>query len=111
MLFLKLFEVSYSSDKSLGIKLWETDPGIFPLSSPTLSEDKVYLGFFDGNLYCLNTENGEKLWEYSVRSPADEVLLSVTETIVDKNRLYVGCGTWSTGLYNKGNDRRDLLRK
>ena len=86
-----IFEAAYTGNQSLGVKLWEFEtskPGII-IASPTVSEGKILLGNLDGNLYCLDTENGEKLWDYSVREPDNSSSLGVTETIIDRKRVYV----------------------
>jgi len=86
-----IFEAAYAGNQGLGVKLWEFEtskPGMI-IGSPTVSGGKVLLGNLDGNLYCLNTENGEKIWDYSVRSLDNSAPLGVTETIIDTNRVYV----------------------
>lgn len=82
------FEAGCTGNQSLGIKLWEFETGGYVFATPTISEDKVFIGSWDGNIYCLNIKDGEKIWEQYI-TPPDEVLLSVTESIADK-QVYVG---------------------
>ena len=88
------FEASYTGNQSLGIKLWEFDTSSVISGSPTVSGDKVFIGssIESGNFYCLNTNIGEKLWEYSINSTEDEFQFDVTESIVDENWAYVAGG-------------------
>ncbi|MEZ4813544.1 MAG: PQQ-binding-like beta-propeller repeat protein [Caldisericia bacterium] len=34
------------------------------MSSPKILDGKLYFGAFDGKMYCLNTKDGSKVWEY-----------------------------------------------
>jgi outer membrane protein assembly factor BamB len=53
-------------------------------SSPAIVDNKVYIGSYDANVYCLNLSTGEKLWNYTT---GDKIFSS--PTIAD-DRLYVG---------------------
>ncbi len=38
------------------------------MSSPKIIGKRLYFGAFDGKMYCLNTDNGEKIWDYATGS-------------------------------------------
>ncbi len=38
------------------------------MSSPKILDGKLYFGAFDGKMYCLNTKDGSKVWEYQTSS-------------------------------------------
>ena len=53
-------------------------------SSPTIVDDKVYVGSYDGKIYCLNASTGNELWNFDTVSN-----VSSSAAIVD-NKVYVG---------------------
>ena len=83
------FEAAYTANQSLGIKLWESYLGENSYCSGTcaLSDDKIFQATFDGNLYCLNKEEGRILWKYTVNSEIPSLI--PMNTIVDGNRVYL----------------------
>jgi outer membrane protein assembly factor BamB len=56
-------------------------------SSPMVVGDKVYVGSLDGNLYCLNANNGNVNWKFPTKGP-----ILATPTIVD-NKIYFPSST------------------
>jgi len=56
----------YSSSiaPSTNTVLWSFSTGAEISGSPTLVNDKVYVGSWDKKLYCLNATTGTKLWDY-----------------------------------------------
>jgi outer membrane protein assembly factor BamB len=93
----------YCLDATTGNQLWKTYAGgvtknllgsgtylnIAPpvRSSPMVVGDRVYVGALDGNLYCLNTNNGNEIWKFSTQGP-----ILATPTIVD-NKIYFPSST------------------
>jgi outer membrane protein assembly factor BamB len=48
-----------------GTVLWSSDSNpSFGWASPTVVGNVVYVGTYDGNLYALNANTGDKLWSY-----------------------------------------------
>ena len=59
-------------DETTGVKLWETAG--FPArleAQPAFSNGKIYTGSDGGYLYCVDAENGAKLWEYQASVSGD----------------------------------------
>lgn len=91
----------YCLDATTGNKLWETNAGgikitsvdisfigsIHSRSSPMVVGDRVYVGALDGNLYCLDTNSGNVIWEFQTGGP-----IQATPTIVD-NEIYIPTST------------------
>ena len=61
---------------------YETQDGVY--SSPTIHDDTVYVGSFDGHIYALDARNGTLKWKYETQ---DAVQSSPT---VHNDTLYVG---------------------
>ncbi len=92
----------YCLDASTGTKLWETYAGgvtknllgsgpylnIAPpvRSSPMVVGNKVYVGALDGNLYCLDANNGNAVWKFKTNGP-----ILATPTIVDGKIYFPSC--------------------
>ncbi|MCW4004583.1 MAG: PQQ-binding-like beta-propeller repeat protein [Candidatus Bathyarchaeota archaeon] len=66
----------YCLDAITGAKLWNTSAGgisknilwnsiavVYVRSSPAVSGGRVYVGSLDGNLYCLDANNGNVIWK------------------------------------------------
>lgn len=47
---------------SRGRQVWMSKIGAAPSSSPTVTDDAIYVGTVDGNLHALDRFNGEHLW-------------------------------------------------
>lgn len=61
LMFIAALFMSASAQK-LNWK-FETKKAIY--STPVSDDDNIYIGSDDGNLYCLNLKNGNKIWSYS----------------------------------------------
>jgi outer membrane protein assembly factor BamB len=44
---------------------WEFETGDWVISSPVIDGGRLYVGSFDGSVYCLDPESGEKVWEFA----------------------------------------------
>ena len=53
---------AYDSVKGEPIWHFEVEKGVE--SSPAIYEEKIYFGANDGNLYCLNANDGSLIWKY-----------------------------------------------
>jgi outer membrane protein assembly factor BamB len=80
-------------------------------SPPAVAGGKVYVGSWDGNVYCLDADTGSKIWNYSTGSIVD------SSPAVCDGKVYVGsydckvyCLDADTGLkiwnYTTGNEVR-----
>ena len=67
-------------------KVGRTSKGKSIFSSPSIHKNIVYFGAYDGNVYALNTENGERIWKFT---EADWVGSSPYVS-PDLNSLFVG---------------------
>jgi outer membrane protein assembly factor BamB len=92
----------YCLDASTGAKLWETSAGgvtknllgagnylnIAPpvRSSPMVVGNKVYVGTLDGNLYCIDANNGNTVWKFATNGP-----ILATPTIVNGKIYFPSC--------------------
>ena len=45
---------------------WTYETGAGISSSPAVADGKVFIGSFDGYLYCLDVEDGHQLWNFSI---------------------------------------------
>jgi len=63
---------------------WTYTIGSYVNSSPVVAEGKVYVGSWDGKVFCLNASNGAQIWNYTT---GDEVRSSPA---VVGGRVYVG---------------------
>jgi hypothetical protein len=52
-------------DARTSVKIWEYTTGSLVLSSPAVTDGKVYVGSEDHKMYCLNAVTGVKIWEYT----------------------------------------------
>ena len=59
------------------------------LSSPAISNDRLYSVCNDGNLYCYNDTNGKKLWNYSIGKASHASFMHSSPAIVN-GCVYVG---------------------
>jgi outer membrane protein assembly factor BamB len=48
-----------------GNEIWSYTTGGQVWSSPAISDGKVYVGSFDGKMYCLDAVNGNEIWSYT----------------------------------------------
>ncbi len=52
-----------------GEEIWKTKTGARMFSTPVFDGENLYLGSFNGKIYCLNKEHGEIVWEYQTEAP------------------------------------------
>src|SRR5436190_22415547 len=52
----------------LGGMKWKFHTGGMVISSPAVSQGKVYFGSSDGNLYALVAESGAQQWKFDTKS-------------------------------------------
>ncbi|RLF26783.1 MAG: hypothetical protein DRN05_06560, partial [Thermoplasmata archaeon] len=62
---------------------WTYDVGGWVYSSPAVAYDRVYIGSYDHNVYCLDTDTGELNWSYT----ADNIVAS--SPAVADGRIYI----------------------
>lgn len=82
----------------VGKLLWKKNygkdwTGIFPgaRSTPTVVDDLIYVESGTGNLYCLRTQDGEKVWSVDFFNDfqADSVQFGFSESpLIDGDRIY-----------------------
>jgi eukaryotic-like serine/threonine-protein kinase len=74
------FIYSVSSDGSL---IWKSKlNGKVRSSSPCLSEDSIFIGTYNGGIYCLNNINGTTNWYKTIEEPVLSSSLLVKDRIV-----------------------------
>lgn len=91
-----------------GTEIWRTKLGTmdfgYALSSPTISDGKAYIvnaetenSDFWTELNCVDTSNGDILWNYTMRDEADEICFS--NPAVAYGNVYFGLvgGDWKYG--------------
>ena len=64
-------------------------------SSPAIIDDKVYIGSFNHNVYCLDVINGSYIWNYNTKD-----LVRSSPAVAD-GKIYFG--TYSPGWTYEGN--------
>ncbi|OFX90130.1 MAG: hypothetical protein A2W99_17570 [Bacteroidetes bacterium GWF2_33_16] len=67
------------------------DPWDFYSSSPLYYNNAVYFGSGDSSIYCLNAENGNKIWSYKTNG-------IVHSSPAVYNNIVV-CGSWDSKIY------------
>ncbi len=108
----RLYYGSSSSDKVVcrsvedGRVLWTRMTGGPIRFSPTLYQDKIYVGSDDGTVYCLDAGNGKDIWTHRPDFAAAKMMIynrlcSVcpirTSVLVDQGVAY-----WSAGVFSGG---------
>jgi len=73
------------------------DPWDFYSSSPIYYNGAIYFGSGDSSIYCLNADNGKKIWSYKTHG-------IVHSSPAIYNNLII-CGSWDSRIYafNAGN--------
>ena len=71
--------------------MYETDFDI-EMSSPAIVDGKLYIGSDDHNLYCLDADRGDKIWNYSLVSTV------FSSPCIAGGRVYIG-GETDDDLY------------
>jgi len=74
----------YAFDETTGVKLWQsfTFTGT-PQGIPAYVDGKIYVGTYSGYVYCIDENDGTKIWEYQITSN------HVTTLTVAGGRVYV----------------------
>lgn len=84
---------------SNGKKLWEKKIGVPVRSSPTASQNRLFVVSTEGKLFCLSGIDGAELW--NVRGlPESASLLSNTSPAVSSNVVIVPFPSGEVGAYN-----------
>ena len=91
--------------------------------APTVVDGRVYVGSDDGNVYCLDAQNGARIWQLRA-GPRDERILARgrlssrwpvrTGVLVDRGIAYFGAGTFpheTVYLVAANADTGDILWK
>jgi hypothetical protein len=91
---------STSTAPSTNNTLWNYTTGWWVVSSPAVSDGKVYVGSVDGNVYCLNATTGAFMWSYTTGNMVN------SSPAVSDGKVYVGsvdgkvyCLNATTGAY------------
>ncbi len=61
-------ETFFAIDLKSGQLLWKEDLGDLS-SSPTIYENKIFVGSFSGDLWALDKNTGEKIWRFETKAP------------------------------------------
>ncbi len=92
---------TYCLDANTGTKIWNfTQKGLsnsaynvtadttyaWYSSSPAVVGDRVYVGSFDNNVYCLNANTGAKIWESALPGSIYD-----SSPVVADGRVFIGC--------------------
>ncbi len=88
--YVPLGPVMYALDRSSGALRWQQEVGAEIYSSPALSDDTLYFGSRDGNLWALDAESGSVDWRYPMGAPVDcapVIVAGVAYFGSDSNRL------------------------
>jgi outer membrane protein assembly factor BamB len=64
--------------------VWNFTTGGYVESSPTVSNGKVYIGSWDGKLYCLDADTGAWVWDYTTGSRVE------SSPAITNGKVYVG---------------------
>jgi eukaryotic-like serine/threonine-protein kinase len=67
-----------------GKEIWKFSPNSLFWSSPTIVDDIVYAGSFDGVLYCLDLKTGKRISQFTTGG------MIMSSPVWNDNRLYVG---------------------
>ena len=67
-----------------GKEIWKTQTNTLFWSSPTIVGDKVYIGGFDGNEFCLELATGKRISKFQTGSTV------LSSAVFDDDRLYLG---------------------
>jgi len=77
----------YALDETTGVKIWETEAFTGRLNAELAFDDgKIYTGSDGGYLYCIDADNGAKLWEYQATASG----YIRTSPVVDDGKVYFG---------------------
>ena len=71
-------------DLNTGKEIWKTQTNTLFWSSPTIVADKVYIGGFDGNEFCLELATGKPISKFQTASTV------LSSAVFDADHLYVG---------------------
>ncbi len=80
--------------------LWTFGTGAEIRGSPTVVDNKVYIGSTDKKVYCLNLMTGEKLWEYETEGEVNSTpAVADGKVFVGSNDDKLYCLDAQTGTY------------
>ncbi len=80
--------------------------GQFLDPSPTIVDNRVYVGSWDNHIYALDAETGELMWRFNVYRRYGLAGVDGAPVIID-SRLYIG--TWNGYLFCLNADNSDLI--
>jgi parallel beta-helix repeat protein len=66
-------------------------------ASPTVDEERVFIPFLDGNLYCLDENTGTLLWNRTISGPIWKYDVMVSSPAVAYGIVHVGATEWREG--------------
>ncbi len=82
----KIYKI-FCVDHKTGLKVWEFKAEDHIVSSPAISENRVYFGSLDGKIYCLSTDSNTSYWTpYSTNSK----IWSSPAVSIKGNKLVIG---------------------
>ena len=84
--------------------LWTYKTGFAIVSSPAVVNGKVYIGSDDEVFYCLDADNGSKLWDYPIPGGT-----SISSPAVYDGKVYVGTTYYNIFCWDA--DTGDLIWK
>ena len=91
-----------SSGPEIGQILWTYETGGPIWTSPAIVGQHLYIGSDDGNLYCVNSTNGEEIWRYSAYDR-----IAYSSPTVEAGRVFVG--SYDDHLYSLNASNGSLL--
>jgi len=92
----------HAVDAKSGKKLWAFKTGTEIKSSPVIVGDRVLIGSYDQNLYCLSTRNGSVIWKVRTDGPVHS-----TPSVLDGIAYIAGCDEVFRGI--RISDGREII--
>jgi len=85
--FLGAGETIYCWDAATGAEIWKkpTNGGVYV--SPVVSDDKIYIGSWYGEIYCFNTSDGAIIWNTNL---GYGVHFTMSSPCVANGKLFIG---------------------
>ena len=95
-----------------GKLLWQRQMSIWILASPTVVNNVIYVGAYDGKLYALKASNGSERWRYATGGEIyDQPLVANGVVYVDELGNTGGISSDSTLLFAINADNGSLVWK
>lgn len=88
-----------------GKEIWKTQTNTLFWSSPAIVGNKVYIGGFDGNEFCLDLHTGKRISKFQTGGTI------LSSAVFDDNRLYVGSDDGYLYCINGHEDNRYMPDK